>query len=133
MKKLVIALIAAALTQGGAFAYWGLGLKLGGVTSSDTDFKNEVDYQSSVLPNYTGERTTANGFMGAELFFEGNSANRLGLALGLNSTGETKLEESSPGSAATLKASAQSIPVTLYWKHKGADSSLAFRLGGGAD
>ncbi|MDD4003668.1 MAG: hypothetical protein PHW69_00505 [Elusimicrobiaceae bacterium] len=121
------------MAQTGVFAYWGIGLKAGAVTASDTDFQKEVDYWASASSNYSSELTTNNGFLGAELFFETEGPSRLGVSLGLNSISEIKLEESIPNSAGTLKASAQSFPITVYWKLKAEDSSFAYRLGGGAD
>lgn len=133
MKKLLMTLAVVFAAQGGAFAYWGLGVKAGGVSGKNDDFQNEMDYQRNVLSNYSAMLDTKNAFAGAELFIEGNGANRLGLSLGINGTGETTLDEKTPSSTVLFKANAQSIPLTLYWKHKGADSAFSFRLGGGAD
>ncbi len=138
IRKIIAVLCLAAFLPSGAFAYWGFGGRLGGLTANNDDLQHEMDYGASPysgLFSYSGDLSKTGGFAGLEAFYEGNGPSRFGLSVGLNSTGETKLTENGNDGASTaeFKASAQSVPVTLYWKSKAEDSNFSFRLGGGAD
>lgn len=133
-KKILLLVCLALILPANAMAYWGLGLKGGGVSSKTDDLQHEMDYWSSAgAGSYSATLNKNNGFGGLELFFEGNGASRWGLSLGFNGTAENKLDETLNGDRAQINASAKSVPVTIYWKHKVEDSNVAFRLGAGAD
>lgn len=134
MKKVLLALLAAAVLQPGAFAYFGVGLKAGAGSSTDTDLKNHMDYaKDSAVSSYSGELTTNNLVYGAEMFFETAGEKRFGLSLGINGMGKNEMDVTVDGDNEKLEADALTVPVTLYWKYQPANRNWALKLGAGAD
>lgn len=139
IKKIIAIAGLAVLLPASSFAYWGINLKGGVSPVNHTDHENEMNYQAS-HSNYNywfyekgPDRCPS---AGAELFFEGNGKNRLGLSAGwkaIGLAGPTLREEDSANVLLDLKNSAVAIPVTLYWKHKADNSKVALWLGAGAD
>ncbi|MBO4675303.1 MAG: outer membrane beta-barrel protein [Elusimicrobiaceae bacterium] len=120
MKKLITAVLAVLLVSPAFANNWGLGLRGGFGEDDPKSLKEEHDM-------YGGELTQAGyAFMGIEGLYEfdlNDTANKLGVKVGLDIFGENELDSTTETTVA--------VPLTVYYKRDGGVKGWSYYVGGG--
>jgi len=125
MKKLILAVCAVFALSTLSFAQFGLGVKLGAGQNDPKDMK--ADFNA-----FGGTFTENPGIVALEMLYEftmgyPDSANKIGIKVGLDFYGQNKLENALFKDTETTYA----IPLTAYYKHDRGPGTVAFYGGGG--